>query len=126
VLSDQPYDEPDVKRAWGEVPDWTDFGPSYVRALSYFYRSIGGYLRMRADRDFVVILIGDHQPPAAVTGEGTSWEVPVHVVASRGDVLERLRSRGFRSGLIPQHPAMARMHQLVPVLLDAFGNHQKE
>ncbi|PWT84881.1 MAG: hypothetical protein C5B57_04025 [Blastocatellia bacterium] len=125
VLTDHPYDEHDVERAWNEVPDWTDFGPSYVRAVSYFYQSIGGYLRMRADRDFVIILIGDHQPPAAVSGEGASWEVPVHVIASRGEVLGRLRSRGFLSGLTPQHPALARMHHLVPILLEAFGGRQK-
>src|SRR5207245_2245862 len=124
LLTENPYDERDLNRAWDEVPDWMDLGPSYVHSLSYAYASIGGYLRTRADRDFVMILIGDHQPPAAVTGEGASWEVPVHVIASRPGVLERLRARGFRSGITPQHPSISRMHALVPVLLEAFGSHQ--
>jgi hypothetical protein len=121
LLTENPYDERDLNRAWDEVPDWMDLGPSYVHSLSYAYASIGGYLRTRADRDFVMILIGDHQPPAAVTGEGASWEVPVHVIASRPGVLERLRAHGFRRGVTPQHPSISRMHALVPVLLDAFG-----
>ena len=40
-----------------------------------------------ADRDLVVILIGDHQPAAAVSGEGMPWEVPVHVITNRGQLL---------------------------------------
>ena len=53
----------------------------------------------RADRDFVMILMGDHQPPGLVSGAGASWDVPVHVIASRRDVLDRLRRHGFRDGL---------------------------
>ena len=68
-----------------------------------------------------MILLGDHQPPAAVTGEGASWNVPVHIVASRPDVLDRLSSSGFRRGLAPVRPAIGPMHALGPMLLDAFG-----
>jgi hypothetical protein len=121
MLTKRPYDQEDVIRAWDEVPDWLNLGPGYVQALSYAYRSLGGYLRLRADRDFIMILIGDHQPPAAVSGPRAPWDVPVHVIASRKETLERLRGHGFRSGLSPEHPAVTRMHQLLPVLLDAFG-----
>lgn len=121
MLTDRPYDAPDVEHAYDQQPDWTNLGPSYVNAMSYAYASLGGYLRARADRDFVMILIGDHQPPAAVSGEGAPWEVPVHIITSRGDVLERLSARGFRHGLAPARPTLARMHGLLPILLDAFG-----
>jgi hypothetical protein len=92
-----------------------------VRALSATYTWLGGFLRRRADRDFVMILIGDHQPPAVVSGTGAPWDVPVHVIASRPTVLESLRAHGFRSGLTPERPTLARMHALVPMLLDAFS-----
>ena len=122
VVSDHPYDRADLDRAWADQPDWTNLGPSYVEALRYAYATVGGYLRLRADRDLVMILVGDHQPPALVSGEGASWNVPVHVVASRGALLDRLRARRFRDGLPPGRDAVARMDTLLPVLLGAFGS----
>ena len=88
---DEPYDDADVNRAYLRQPDWLDLGPGYADALSYMYKSLTGYLRLRADRDAVLVVIGDHQPAAAVSGEGASWDVPVHVIASRQAVLDRLR-----------------------------------
>ena len=121
VLSTQPYDDDELYAAWSEQPDWLNLGPSYVQALRYAYATTGGYLRLRADRDLVMILIGDHQPPALVSGEGASWDVPVHVIASRPELLDRLRRRGFGDGLAPGSGTIARMHALLPLLLDAFG-----
>jgi hypothetical protein len=69
-----------------------------------------------------MILIGDHQPPALVTGPGATWDVPVHVVASRPEILERLKQHGFRDGLTPQHPSLMKMPELTRVMLDAFGS----
>jgi hypothetical protein len=122
VPTAQPFDGPDIVRAYARQPDWMNFAPGYVEAIAYDLASIAGYLRLRPDRDFVVILIGDHQPAAAVTGTGASWDVPVHVIASRAPVLERLIASGFRQGVTPARPALARMHLLLPVLLDAFGD----
>jgi hypothetical protein len=122
VLTPDAYDATDLDRAWSEQPDWLNLGPSYVRALVYAYATLGGYLRLRADRDLVVILIGDHQPPALVSGPGASWEVPVHVIASRRGVLDRLLQHRFRAGLAPGGPAVARMDLLLPILLDGFGD----
>jgi hypothetical protein len=117
-----PYDGPAIVRAYARQPDWTHFAPGYVDAVSYTYNTLSGYLRRHADRDFVMILLGDHQPAAAVSGEGASWSVPVHVIASRSEILDRLVARGFRDGLTPARPALAPMNALLPVLLDAFGN----
>jgi hypothetical protein len=124
VLTKDPYDAADVDRVMDEQPDWLHLGPGYAKALEYTYRTLAGYLRLRTDPAFVMILLGDHQPPAAVTGEGASWDVPVHIIASRaihGALLERLESHGFRPGLAPAHPDIGHMQALVPMLLDAFG-----
>jgi hypothetical protein len=121
LLTAEPYDADSVTEALAHEPDLLDMGPSYVNAIAYTYRSIGGYLRLRADRDFVMIVIGDHQPAAAVSGEGASWDVPVHVIASRPQVLERLEAHGFTPGLTPDRAGLGPMHELVPILLDAFG-----
>jgi hypothetical protein len=57
-----------------------------------------------------------------VSGEGAPWDVPVHVITSRRPVLDRLIASGFHAGLTPERPSLARMHELLPVLLDAFGD----
>lgn len=122
MLSAKPYDDAEVIEAYDRQPDWMDLGPSYADAVSYAYRSIAGYLRLRGNRDFVMILIGDHEPAAAVSGEGASWDVPVHVVASRTAVLQRLEVEGFRRGLTPARPSLGPMNKLTLGVLRAMGN----
>jgi hypothetical protein len=122
MLSDQPYDPADRQQALAREPDLFNLAPSYVRALSYAYTSIAGYLQRHANRDSVMILIGDHQPPAAVSGQGAPWHVPVHVITSHSQVIDSLLGHGFRSGMTPERPPLGPMHALVPILLDAFGN----
>lgn len=117
----EPYDADEIVRAYSEQPDWTNFGPGYVEALSYDFASLAGFLRMEADRDFVMVLVGDHQPAAAVSGEGASWDVPVHVIASHSGVVDRLLSHRFSPGLMPQRASIGGMQTLLPILLDAFG-----
>ena len=105
MLTNAPYDEADVDRVNLRQPDWDDLGPSYADALSYMYQSLTGYLRLRADRDAIFVVIGDHQPAAAVSGEGASWDVPVHIIGSRQAVLDRFVAHGFRPGVTPPRPA---------------------
>ncbi|MGH9258209.1 MAG: sulfatase-like hydrolase/transferase [Vicinamibacterales bacterium] len=119
VLTATPYDQADVERAMAATPDLTNLRPAYVRAMTYEYLSLAGYLRQQAD-DLLLIAIGDHQPPAAVSGPDAPWQVPVHVIGGRDHVLERLIEDGFQPGLEPRRPALGRMHALVPMLLDAF------
>jgi hypothetical protein len=124
MLTSEPYERADVVRSWSQEPDWFNLTPSYARALGATYTWIGGLLRRRADRDLVMILIGDHQPPALVSGPDASWDVPVHVIASRSTrraVFEALRARGFRDGLTPVHPKVAKMHELSRMLLESFS-----
>jgi hypothetical protein len=122
ILTVTPYDADELDRAWSQPPDWLNLGPGYTQSLDYIHASLGGYLRLRADRDFVMVLVGDHQPPAMVSGEDVSWDVPVHVIASRAGVLDRLLARGFSAGLAPPGARIGKIHELLPILLDAFGN----
>ena len=117
-----PYDGPSIVRAYAQQPDWTHFGPGYVQAIAYDYATLAGYLRLRADRDFIMILLGDHEPAAAVSGEAAPWDVPVHVIASRPQILDRLRARGFHGGMTPARPSLGRMHTLLPILQSAFSS----
>jgi hypothetical protein len=121
ILHEHPYGAEELAAAWSE-PDWLNLGPSYVQALDYTQRTLGGYLRLHPARDIVMILVGDHQPPAAVTGEGASWDVPIHVIASRREILDRLMAKGFREGLTPLPTALMKIHALLPLILETFGS----
>ena len=127
MLTDTPYDGRAIVEAYGQEPDWTSFGPGYVRAMRYTYQTLAGYLRANAGRDRILIVLGDHQPAAAVSGKGAPWDVPVHVIAPAGStpdrsaILARLAARGFRPGLTPPRPSLGKMHTLLPILLDAFS-----
>jgi hypothetical protein len=123
LFTTRPYDGPDIVRAYAHPPDWTNFTPGYIEALAYDFAVLGGYLGRWPDRRLVMVLIGDHQPPAAVSGRGASWNVPVHVIANESAILDRLRARGFVEGLVPAGQAISRMHLLLPMLLEAFGDH---
>ena len=121
VLTRTPYDDEELARAWAQEPDWFNLTSSYAQALDYAHVTLGGYLRLRADRDFVMVIVGDHQPPAMVSGEAATWDVPVHVITNRAEVIDRLKQRGFSEGLRPHGPAI-KIHALLPNLLDAFDD----
>ena len=122
MLDARPYDAPAIVRAYAHEPDWADFAPGYVESLTYDFNTLDGYLRLHKGRSLVLIVIGDHQPAAAVSGAHASWNVPVHVIADNAAIIERLHARGFARGLSPSRPALGKMHELLPILLDAFGS----
>ena len=70
-----------------------------------------------------MVILGDHQPPALVSGEGASWDVPVHVVErARGRPRLACARKASATGSSPRIRPLARMDTLMRVLLDAFGN----
>jgi phosphoglycerol transferase MdoB-like AlkP superfamily enzyme len=120
VLTPEAYDPAEVERILARPPDLTNLAADYAHAMSYEFTTFAGYLRQRAGHALVMILIGDHQPPAAVSGQNAEWTVPIHVVSDRPQVIDRLLGRGFRRGLTPVRPSLSEMHELVPILLAAF------
>jgi hypothetical protein len=120
MLSAHPYDAEPLQQALSEQPEWNDMSGSYKDALSYSLQTLAGYLRARPRQDLIVIVIGDHQPPAMVSGAYAPWDVPVHVISSKPAVLEALERCGFVPGLQPSPEAIGRMHRLGPTLLHAF------
>jgi hypothetical protein len=121
MLTPHPYDEAEYQKAWAEPPDWLNLGPSYIRSMDYALSALGGFVALPRTRDVVLILIGDHQPPAVVSGEGAPWDVPVHVVSSRRAFLDALTARGFSRGMHPRRAPLMRLHELTPALTSAMG-----
>ena len=139
VLTADAYEADEVDAAMAARPDLTNLAPSYAKAMTYEFVSLAGYLREQRDNRLLIV-IGDHQPPAAVSGPDAPWRVPVHVIGPwaevpadigthagvesadgpREEVLQRLLSHGFQDGLAPRLPSIGAMHTLVSMLLDAF------
>jgi hypothetical protein len=121
VLGPSPFDAQAVKRSVTQTPAWTDMGESYAGSLVYSLDMFASYLSARADHDFVLILIGDHQPAANVSGEGASWDVPVHVITRVPEIIQSLRRRGFVAGTRPAARPIGRMNEMGQILLDSFA-----
>ncbi len=66
------------------------------------------------------LLVGDHQPAASVSGEGASWDVPVHVVTQDPALVARFVALGFTPGLVPRREPLGGMHDLTAMLLKAL------
>lgn len=122
MLSAQPFDDEPLQHSLSQLPEWTNLAPSYQDAVDYSLRTLAGYLRTQARDNLIVIIIGDHQPPAVVSGPNAPWDVPVHVITSKPALLNSLEGCGFVSGLIPVPEVLGSMHQLGPMLLRAFEN----
>ena len=104
-----------------QQPGWNDMAESYRDALAYTLQTLSGYLRTQRRDDLIMIVVGDHQPPAMITGEHASWDVPVHVITSNPALLTALQGCGFVPGVIPAPASLGGMHQLASALLYAFG-----
>ena len=101
----------------------------YLQSLRYQHAWLADYLRQRSQRPLVMVIVGDHQPPALVSGPGASWEVPVHVVADDPALLQRLLGSGFVPGLTPSPETLGPLHELTRVLLAVFnapGSHEQQ
>ena len=122
VLTPQPFDAADAARALTEKPNWLDMTPDYVRMLDYQYRWLAGWFAEPEPREAVYVLVGDHQPAANITGEGASWDVPVHIVSRSPALLAKFTAQGFRDGLEPPRAPLGALHELTGMLLEAFAD----
>lgn len=120
LLGEQPFDEAPLQQSLSQLPEWSNLAPGYTDSVAYTLQTLAGYLRTQARDDLIVVIVGDHQPPAMVSGVGASWNVPVHVIASQQPLLDSFGQCGFVSGLIPGPQALGSMHRLGPTLLHAF------
>ena len=120
LLTPDPFGAEESLRLQNAHVDWLDKLPGYIDIFEYTYRWLGGYLQRPEARESVMLWVGDHQPASSVTGEGASWDVPVHLITRDPALLERFIALGFRPGLVPQRPSLGGLHELTALLLKAF------
>ncbi len=122
LLGSEPYDPAAAAASIAHGPDWTHLSRPYGEAVAYTFTYLAGYLRERATADFVLVLLGDHQPAAEVSGPSARWDVPVHVITRNAAIADSLRSAGFIEGMGLQagQKPIADMAALTTLLLRAF------
>jgi hypothetical protein len=95
--------------------------PNYIGMFEWTYQWLGGWLQRPEPRESVILLVGDHQPAASVSGAGSNWDVPVHIITRDPALIARFVELGFTRGLEPQRPVLGGMHELTALLLKAFA-----
>ncbi len=121
MLSPTPYDAAPLANAQAREPNWTDMTQDYADSLRYTFGTLSGFVRMRGKRAPVMVILGDHQAAASVSGTHARWDVPVHVIAPPGPILDALLRDGFVEGMKPEGASLMPMHELAPRLLAAFS-----
>jgi len=116
----QAYSREQVEAALAAPLDMRRPLPNFVHSMRYQFEWLSSYLQQLAPRPMVMVIVGDHQPPALVSGAGADWDVPVHVISDDSALLQRLVDSGFVDGLqLPAH-SLGPMHGLTRLLLQAF------
>lgn len=101
LLGPEPYSAEQVAATRAQKTNWLDLRPGYVSLVDYTFTWMGSYLTQPAAREAVYLLVGDHQPPSAVAGEGVPWDVPVWLVTRDQNLLQSFLDQGFAEGLLP-------------------------
>jgi hypothetical protein len=120
LLSERPFDAAALEQSLAQTPQWSDMTAGYIDAVAYSLQTLAGFLRTHPSDDLIMIVLGDHQPPALVSGVGAPWDVPVHVITSKPALLTALKNCGFVSGVAPAPASVGSMHKLAPALLHVF------
>ena len=78
---------------------------AYADSVAYSLDALTSFVANAHDDNLVLVVLGDHQPAAVISGEGASHDVPVSVVAQDPAVLDRIGGWGWQPGLRPSAAA---------------------
>ena len=71
---------------------------AYATSISYDLELLTRHVE-GLERDTIVIIMGDHQPPL-LSREDETFDVPIHILARDPALLEEFREQGFVDGLL--------------------------
>jgi phosphatidylglycerophosphate synthase len=96
---------------------------AYARSVEYTLRTAISFVETYAERDLVLVVVGDHQPHSYVSGAGAGHDVPVALVAQDPRVLRQVAAWGWQPGLNPGPDApVTRMDTFRDRFVTAFGS----
>jgi phosphatidylglycerophosphate synthase len=95
---------------------------AYARSLEYSLNVLISFVQHYGKKNLVLVVVGDEQPLAIVSGQRASHDVPISIVAHDPSVLARIGGWGWQSGLLPSpHAPVLRMSAFRDRFLTAYG-----
>jgi hypothetical protein len=107
--------------AQGQSPTvvWRDANKvraAYAQSIQYSLNALISFVQTSADKNLVLIVLGDHQPATIVSGQSANHDVPITIIAHDPAVLKQISGWNWQDGLLPNPQA--------PVWpMDAFRDH---
>lgn len=94
----------------------------YAESIVYSVSSVISWIEKYGNDNLVVIMFGDHQPIAGISGVNASRDVPITILAKDPAVLDRISGWGWQDGLRPNPQAPVwKMDDFRDKFLTAFG-----
>ncbi len=109
---------------------FTAIRQNYLNAVVYSIDMLGDFLLHLDDPNAIVVLIGDHQPPA-VSARRDGYATPVHVLSRDAAFVDDFAQYGFRPGLWLEDPQPTMHHEglysmLVRQLVAHYGENPSD
>ncbi len=79
----------------------SDVRAAYGQSIEYSLNALISFVQTSLDKNLVLVVLGDHQPSAIVSGEGASHDVPISIISHDPAVLSRIAPWGWQDGLRP-------------------------
>jgi hypothetical protein len=96
---------------------------AYARSLEYSLNTLISFVQHYGDKKLALVVVGDEQPLANVTGQSASHDVPISIIAGDPSVLKPTAAWGWGDGLRPALRAPAwPMSAFRDRFLAAFGS----
>jgi hypothetical protein len=95
---------------------------AFAQSIEYSLNALISFVQTSADKNLVLIVLGDHQPATIVSGQGANHDVPITIIAHDPDVLQQISGWGWQDGLLPNPQAPVwPMSAFRDRLLTAYG-----
>ena len=125
LLTSKPYSGTGQTENSSAILYGEELQASYSRAIGYDLQLIGNLLTLTSRQHPLIIVLGDHQPPAIIAGHEAPWTVPVHVFSDDKTILQKFTKAGFVAGLDPEDQSLGRLDDLHHLILRTIASPRK-
>jgi phosphatidylglycerophosphate synthase len=95
---------------------------AYARSLEYSLNVLISFVQHYGNKNTVLVVVGDEQPLPIVSGQTTSHDVPISIIARDTAVMKRIAGWNWQDGLLPSRQApIWRMDAFRDRFLTAYG-----
>ena len=93
----------------------------YAQSIEYVLQTLKSYIVTRGRNNFVLLIVGDHQPSPLVSGPSAPHDVPAHFISGDPSLLGAIDDWKWTSGMLPDESSPVwRMDSMRLRILSAF------